>query len=378
MKPSLDLLVILNFLGAAQALLLAVVLFSIQRGNRTANRYLASFAAVIAISIGGVTLGKTPYISLLPHLSKLHQPFYFLGAPLLFLYVRALILRKQALQRADLLHFVPFVLCALYMVPYYLQSGADKLNSRSAYYGVPWFGIRSALLLLQFFVYLTLIAFMLVSYSRKTSGRELWTEKTIRFQVRFLLITFMSLWAVGLLHYAASLVWPAYYNTPETDLIIPLGITVFVYALAYLALKKPETLTGIAAAGAAKKYERSSMTPERSEKYVQKLLHFMETNKPYTDGDLTLRKLAKKLSIPPQYLSRVINERLNQSFVDFINTYRVEEAKKSLLDPAKKHYSLLAIAEDVGFNSKSSFNLVFKKHTNMTPSSFRKANNMKG
>jgi AraC-like DNA-binding protein len=375
MKPSLDLLIILNFLGAVQALLLACVLFSIRRGNRTANRILAAFALVIAVSIGGVTLSTTPYIRLLPHLSKIHQPFYFLGPPLLFLYVRALVLRRQVFQRRDLLHFIPFVLCAIYMMPYYLQNGADKLNLRSAYYGVPWFGVRSALLLLQFLIYLTLIAFMLVSYSRKKSGREAAAEKTIQFQVRFLLITFLAIWAIGLLHYTISLFWPAYYNTPETDLIVPLGITFFVYALAYLGLKKPETLVGTDEPGRTKKYEKSSLTPERSERYIRKLLQCMETDKPYTDGGLNLQKLARKLAIPPQYLSQIINERLSQSFVDFINSYRVEEAKRRLIDPAKKHYSLLAIAEEVGFNSKSSFNLVFKKHTNMTPSEFRKANN---
>jgi AraC-like DNA-binding protein len=103
MRFSLNLLLILNLLGAAQALLLACALFSIKRGNLTANRILAAFALVIAISIGGVTLNKTPYIGLFPHLNKIHQPFYFLGAPLLFLYVRALLLRQTGFKRKDLL-----------------------------------------------------------------------------------------------------------------------------------------------------------------------------------------------------------------------------------------------------------------------------------
>lgn len=75
----------------------------------------------------------------------------------------------------------------------------------------------------------------------------------------------------------------------------------------------------------------------------------------------------------PFVLSQIINERLKQNFVDFINTYRVEEAKRKLLAPHKSHYSVLAIAEEAGFNSKSSFNSVFKKHARMTPSEFRKA-----
>jgi AraC-like DNA-binding protein len=97
----------------------------------------------------------------------------------------------------------------------------------------------------------------------------------------------------------------------------------------------------------------------------------MKEQKPFTDGELSLQKLAESLSIPPHHLSQIINERLGQTFSDFINSYRVEEAKQRLLDPRFKHLSLLGIAVDVGFNSKSSFNAVFKKHTNMTPSEFR-------
>ncbi len=373
MRSSLNLLLILNLLGATQALLVACALLNTKRGNRTANRLLAAFAAAIAISIGGVSLGKSQYILMLPHLKLIHQPFYFLGAPLLFLYVRALVSRKPVFEKKDLLHFVPFGLCLIYLMPFYLQSGADKLNIRSAYYGVQWYQVRSALLIIQFLIYLILIILMLINYSRKNGARDPAHEKAILFQIRFLLVTILILWAIGVIHYVASLLSTTYYKTPETDLIVPLGFTAFVYALAYLGLRKPEGLTVMNDPQSIKKYESSNLTPERSGKYLEKLLHFMETEKPFLDGNLTLQKLAKMLSIPPQHLSRIINERLNQNFVDFINSYRVGEAKKLLVAPSRKHYSILAIAEEVGFNSKSSFNLVFKKHTSMTPSEFRKS-----
>jgi AraC-like DNA-binding protein len=212
---------------------------------------------------------------------------------------------------------------------------------------------------------------MLVGHSRKTAGRDSAPAKAALFQARFLISTFLALWVIGVLHFTASLLSRAYYNTPETDLLIPLGLTAFVYALAYIGLRKPEALTG--APPPARKYEKSNLTLERSDRYVEKLLHFMETEKPYTDSELTLQKLAGKLSIPARHLSRIINERLKQNFADFVNSYRVEEAKRRLADLSQRHYSVLAIAEEVGFNSKSSFNLVFKKHTNMTPSQFRRA-----
>jgi AraC-like DNA-binding protein len=122
-----------------------------------------------------------------------------------------------------------------------------------------------------------------------------------------------------------------------------------------------------------KKYEKSALTPERSDAFLKRLLDLMEAEKPYTDGGLTLPRLAARLSVSTHHLSQVINERLGQSFNDFPNSYRVEEAKRRLADPSAEHFSLLAIAEEVGFNSKSSFNAAFKKPTGMTPSEFRQS-----
>jgi AraC-like DNA-binding protein len=157
------------------------------------------------------------------------------------------------------------------------------------------------------------------------------------------------------------------------NLLVPLGASLLIYAMGYLEMRRPEARTNGMGDLSVKKYEKSRLTPERSERYLGKLLNFMGTERPFMDGDLTIQKLAEKLSIPAHHLSQTINERLGQTVSDFINSYRVEEAKKKLLDPALKHLSVLGIAEEVGFNSKSSFNSVFKKHTNMTPSEFRNA-----
>jgi AraC-like DNA-binding protein len=158
------------------------------------------------------------------------------------------------------------------------------------------------------------------------------------------------------------------------NLLVPLGASLLIYAMGYMRMSRPEP-AATEDQPSGKKYEKSTLTPERSERYLDKLLHFMEKEKPYSEGDLTVQRLAEKLSIPAPHLSQTINERLGQTFSDFINSYRVEEAKRKLLDPALKHLSVLGISEEVGFTSKSSFNSVFKKYTNMTPSEFRNAGN---
>ncbi|NIM18044.1 MAG: helix-turn-helix domain-containing protein [Candidatus Aminicenantes bacterium] len=120
------------------------------------------------------------------------------------------------------------------------------------------------------------------------------------------------------------------------------------------------------------KYKGSTLTPKKSKLYLNQLLKIMEEEKPYMDPDLSLQILAKRMEITKEDLSQIINEQLNRNFKQFINEYRIEEAKKKLVDPRENQYVLLKIAFDVGFNSKSAFNASFKKHTGMSPSEYRK------
>ena len=372
METSFKLLVGLNILGVAQALLLASVLLSVKRGNRTANRLLAALLIAIAISVVGTTLSHTQFVVLFPHLRKIQQPFYYLGAPLLFLYIRVLISRKSVLEKKDLLHFIPFSLCVLYMMPYFLQSSDAKLNLISTFNGRPWYIVKSAVLLFQFLVYLMLMASTIVAYSRRVKNQTSQADKAILYQVRFLVMTFLALWVFGFLHYILTIRYP-FYDTAVTALIVPVGLSAIVYALGYIGLRKPEVVTGMDdLPPPSKKYEKSTLTLERGDAYLKRLLDLMEKERPYTDGNLTLQKLAKALAISPHHLSQIINDQLNQNFFDFINLHRIEEAKRLLVDPTRKHYSILAISEEVGFNSKSAFNAAFRRHIHMTPSEFRK------
>ena len=109
-----------------------------------------------------------------------------------------------------------------------------------------------------------------------------------------------------------------------------------------------------------------------TEIYANKITHYMSTAKPYLDANLTLPQLAIMLQIPPHHLSRVINEKFGINFFDFINQYRVAEVKTKIDNPEFDNLSLLGIAFDCGFNTKSAFNRVFKKMTGMTPSEFKK------
>lgn len=189
MEP-LSLLAVLNLLGAAQGLLLALALLSVRRGNRTANRILAAFAAALSICVAGSVVRTTHFDIVFPHLSRVHDPFPFLAIPLLFLYVKTLTARKSGLEKKDCWHFVPFGLCVLYLVPYFVRSSQYKLNYliSEAYYPSlgPWYYIRSALLILLALVYLIFTIKAVVAYSRRVQNQNPPVEKSVLLQLRVL------------------------------------------------------------------------------------------------------------------------------------------------------------------------------------------------
>jgi AraC-like DNA-binding protein len=174
--------------------------------------------------------------------------------------------------------------------------------------------------------------------------------------------------------------------------LLMLMMVVMIYTMGYLGLRQPvifsrlelnsnETVPrkevespqaeSVTRLSAGEKYKKSALDAETSNVFLAELEKEMEINKPYLDGDLTLPQLAKRLSISPNYLSQIINEQLKRNFFDFVNRYRVEEAKGYLLDPDKQRENVLTLALDAGFNSKSAFYTAFKKHTGMTPGQFK-------
>lgn len=120
-------------------------------------------------------------------------------------------------------------------------------------------------------------------------------------------------------------------------------------------------------------YLKSGLKKNDSKKYMDKIMNYMKREKPYLEPKLTLKQLADAFDVSTNYLSQLINENTEQNFSDFVNTYRVNEVKDKLKNPKYKRFTILAIAYECGFNSKSSFNSVFKKITGQTPRQYLKS-----
>tara|TARA_R110002050_G_scaffold24083_3_gene64334 strand:- start:112376 stop:113413 length:1038 start_codon:yes stop_codon:yes gene_type:complete len=122
-----------------------------------------------------------------------------------------------------------------------------------------------------------------------------------------------------------------------------------------------------------KKYKKSSLSIQDSENIKSKLLELMEKDKIFTDSKLSIQKISDTLDIPRQYISEVLNNYMETNFQDFINGYRIELFIEAIQKKEYEHFSLLGIAKNVGFNSKTSFYASFKKLKKMTPSEYKEA-----
>src|ERR1051325_19223 len=152
MGPRISVFAGINIIGAVQAACLGVVLLTWRRHNVQTNRLLGALALILAVFITGAVLKTTRYYLVWPHLTLIHDPGLFAIAPLMYLYVKTLRTRG-GLERRDALHFIPVLACAVYLAPYFVQSGPAKL----AYLrrgGNTWYFVKSVLLLLQGIVYL--------------------------------------------------------------------------------------------------------------------------------------------------------------------------------------------------------------------------------
>ncbi|WP_297087378.1 helix-turn-helix domain-containing protein [uncultured Draconibacterium sp.] len=155
-----------------------------------------------------------------------------------------------------------------------------------------------------------------------------------------------------------------------------LFMTILLFVFAYFSIKFPV----FAVHGdykdieqtEAKKYAKSSLSDEKSEKLWEKIQEVMKAEKLYTNPEFRLNNLADATGESLHHISQVINEKEGKSFFDFVNSYRIADAKELLISEKGQQFTILAVAFEVGFNSKNPFYNAFKKETGMTPSEFKK------
>lgn len=303
-----------------------------------------------------------------------------LFGPFLYGYLEALVTDKRRILLKDLLHLVPFVLFTLYiLIASFSPNLSAKLNIEkiSPEHNPP--------VLFIFFLIMTAISgtvyFLLTIKLFKKLDIQIFNNFSNAANIdlswiRKLVLVFGIVWtaliSVTVIHHVFQLFSMVFC----TDGLF-LSLSVFVILIGYFGLKQKiiygneEIVVPVEPGDTQTKYSRSKLSDSEEKQLADQLKKHIDSSKSYLNPDLTLSQLAAEIGISSHLLSQVINEQFNLNFFDFVNQYRVAEFKQRIVNPNYESYSLLGIAFDCGFNSKSSFNRVFKKSTNLTPSQYK-------
>ncbi|MEM7084546.1 MAG: AraC family transcriptional regulator [Bacteroidota bacterium] len=267
------------------------------------------------------------------------------SGPVLFLYFAHLLKAKKWL-RFQYLHFVPIVFLLLFLFKidesnFWYQGGYSFLLYHQLAYTVLTFH-----LLLRVYKRRRLLTF---AFSKKE-----WNWLFIlMIGVSFLQLAYFSNYVLQLTPYSAG----------------PIIYAFFIYVISGY------TVFNGGVSGSRKeivKYRNINMDAESFELYKNKVREIMELEKPFLSSSFSLEQLSQFISLPTYLTSHIINKGFNKNFSDFINSYRISEAKSKLSSSIYGHIKIAEIAYECGFNSLSSFNNAFKKNTGTTPSGYRK------
>ncbi|MBW6477920.1 MAG: AraC family transcriptional regulator [Bacteroidales bacterium] len=306
-------------------------------------------------------------------------PFIFLHGPALWFYIKSLTAKNFRFKPKYTLHFLPFLLIFLVMVfNVYTKPVEEKILAvtEEAFkndFAFPFIIGMIAISTQGYFIWGILL---IRKYDRRIKDYFSEVSDIDLKWLKFLLVASIFFYAVNSSMYAIDY----FFNVLPYDVLLT---TVYSFAAVFVAIlgyrgyrqanifltreipeeldKEPATIS----------YEEKTDSSEKE--FIDSLLRFMNDKKPHLQPELTISTLAKEINTHVDYLSGILNNRLNKNFFDFINFYRIEEFKRLCKNQNDKNITIMGLAWESGFNSKATFNRVFKKTTGKTPGEFLSA-----
>ncbi|GEM_PF-1750641 len=338
MEPSFDHWTSLFLIAACQGIFLVVLLI---RKGVVKDRFLAGLILSFSLCLIYYVLYWTGYNKLLPRQLGAAQGLTFLFGPLLLEYIKT----DHSSRKFNYLHLVPF---ALYLIRYLVDSPLRLIPGS-------WMALVQIIHLVAYTV-------LIIRWSLKSDSKTNTPNWSLTWNMK-LALAFLG-YVVAFTSYFI-LVWAGLLKI-EYDYAISAASSFFIYFIGYHGFHYRE----LPAIPRAARYENSGLTRAASISIAKKLVGLMSEEKVYLNSSLKLSDLADKLAIQPHYVSQVINEIEGKNFAEFVNEYRINEAKRLLEQTDQK---IISVALSSGFNNKASFNHSFKKLTGMSPSSYRQS-----
>jgi putative ABC transport system permease protein len=357
----------LAFLGAIFiGLNFALLLWFTKAVNHSANRFLALALVTMIVWMVRILAIDLRLESYLPHWDKLPMQFLLALGPLIYFYVLKITRPKYTLAWRHLLHFTPLL---LEQAAFALEIKESNKTGAATYATDIYQQLNPVL---QLLIFISLISYLRVcdkliqNFYRRLQpvlmDRPLLEFRWLR---RLLgataLLSFLWIFCAGIDYfgYRNQLGIQVYY----TFYIFFIVIIIWTAAAAFL---KPQAAATAQATSPAK----PQVPPDVKAKVIW-LKRAMEANLYYQDPELSVSSLAEELDMPAHELSRIINLALKKNFSDFVNEYRIREVVQKMQDPGYDRMTLLGIAYESGFNSKTTFNRTFKEMTRKSPAEYK-------
>jgi len=363
--------IISTFLSVSMGMTLVLV----KADRNKANIFLGFLLLTYSLFFLPVFFDAINILEKLPHIIRLNFFSGTLVGPLTYLYCKSSIHKDSLSLKKNILHFIPFVISLYFFWPTLIKSGPEKL----AIYSITITEGRVPEPGYIIFI-MSIISILYTIFSINLVRKYLGHIKNLRSNIdpsfhRWLLFLSTSLLfpiiAVMLISLTGTL-------SVIISIIILSSFIVIVYGTLTLKPKffydLPDQILDSPDDQIKPKYYSSNLQDTQKEKYQSRIIDYMLSDKPFLDPEFTISQFSNQLNIPSNHVSQIINEKLNINFLDFVNKYRVEEAKTKLKDEKMNHYTIVTIAFDSGFNSKTAFYSAFKKHVGSTPSQYRKEN----
>ena len=363
---------VLGFIVVILFLFFSGFLLTVKTDKKLSNKLLAAFLIVTAIDISAFFYHN--FIQLPLALEMLRIRISSFKDPLLFLYILSVIYTNFKLKKKHLAHLLPWIIHIIVLIPnFFLVDESAKLlffnnyeqTSEATFLNVFGDFISATYFIAEIYYVVRYRKLLLENYTDKNAFKNYnWLKQLLILLTIGQVITIIK----NTIRASSSL------ELTNTLRIITLLFGVFfIFWLVLKALNSPKLFRGIEVdLKTSKEIIKEVNIDEKVNLQLEKLKEYMITEKPYLNPSLSIRVLSEEIKMNSREVSVLINQNLNQHFFDFVNEYRIKEAMKILKNPSKKSFTVLEILYEVGFNSKSSFNTAFKKHTGLTPTQFRK------
>lgn len=374
-----NLLIIVASVSVFISVLLAVFLLTVKTKNRISNVLFAVFLIINAIDI------SDPLFNMVSdgpsNLGVFKNMFVFLQIPVFYLYVLSVCYSDFKLKPQYLLHALPFLMANLTLLPrFYGVDTASKIHFIENRQSMIELKFNHILLHVQMVIYF--IAVFRVLRKSKTLYLENYAGKNINSYYWLFQFTVVLCIVYGIALLKNILKFSDYVYISEGIKVGLLLLSLFIICwYLFKALNHPELFRNVDSklklVSEMVSEEKNNEEPVTSDgeynEDILRLKNYMVEKKPFLNSSLTIQEVSGDIGIPVRELSLLINHQLGQHFYDFVNTYRIENAMNILKDETKSKVTVLEILYEVGFNSKSSFNTAFKKHTGTTPTLYRKS-----